>query len=93
MIAQRTQNQTREEENPKITFTDAVAMRPTPRSNRGDVRAPSTPEMNFDAPANIYTHVRKLLRPEPPDLAHKQHRAPALLSFLVLAAAVEVAAQ
>lgn len=54
-MAQRTQNQTREEENPKITFTDAVAINPTPSSSRGDVRAPRTPEMNFDAPANVDT--------------------------------------
>lgn len=50
-MAQRTQNQTREEEKPKRMLTEAVHMRPIASSSRGDVRAPSTPDTNLDAPA------------------------------------------
>lgn len=51
LTAQRPQNTSRLLEKPNMMFTLAVASRPVASSTRGDVRAPSTPEMNLEAPA------------------------------------------
>ena len=60
-----------------MTLTDAVAISPIPSSSRGDVRAPSTPEMNLDAPAHVDAYVHKLPHPATGLLAnanaHYQH--------------------
>lgn len=74
-MAQSTQNQIREEENPNITFTDAVAIKPTPSSILGDVRAPSTPDMNLDAPAQFRSVI--------PRSKTIQHRFAVVVTWLV----------
>jgi hypothetical protein len=51
-MAQRMQKKRSELEKPKAMFTAAVAMRPVANSNRGEVRAPSTPDTNLDIPAS-----------------------------------------
>lgn len=52
LMAHRMQNRTRELEKPNMMLTAAVAIRPADSSKRGDVLAPSTPDRNFDAPAD-----------------------------------------
>lgn len=51
-MAQRMQKKRSELEKPNAMLMPAVAIRPAAMRSRGDVRAPSTPDTNFDSPAS-----------------------------------------